>query len=92
MYTESKTIGWQPTCKCGETETIPCLVLDPFNGAATTGITALNLGRDYVGIDLNEEYLKMSIERIRKTTDKPTIFQAERHSEIVTSEVVNEVA
>jgi DNA modification methylase len=28
-------------------------VLDPFSGASTTGVAALQLGRDYTGIDLN---------------------------------------
>jgi site-specific DNA-methyltransferase (cytosine-N4-specific) len=27
-------------------------VLDPFSGAATTGLAALQLGRSYVGIDI----------------------------------------
>ena len=58
-----------------------CVVLDPFNGAGTTGLVALNHGRDYIGIELNEDYADMSVERmknhdiiidvqrIRKTTD-----------------------
>jgi site-specific DNA-methyltransferase (cytosine-N4-specific) len=31
-------------------------VLDPFSGAATTGLAALQLDRRYIGIDLNPEY------------------------------------
>lgn len=39
-------------------------VLDPFSGAATTGVVALKAGRSYVGIELNPEYLEMSERRL----------------------------
>lgn len=41
------------------------LVLDPFNGSGTTGVAAVKLGRRYVGIDLNEEYLDLTNRRIQ---------------------------
>jgi site-specific DNA-methyltransferase (adenine-specific) len=34
------------------------LVLDPFSGSATTGVSALALGRKYIGIDSNEDYIR----------------------------------
>lgn len=37
------------------------VVLDPFSGSGTTGLAAAQLGHPYVGIDLNEEYLKLSL-------------------------------
>lgn len=46
------------------------VVLDPFNGLGTTGEVALELGRKYVGIDLNEEYLKVSQERLKRTVEE----------------------
>lgn len=36
-------------------------VLDPFSGSGTTGMVAQQLGRRYVGIDLNSEYLDLSL-------------------------------
>jgi len=39
------------------------LVLDPFTGSSTTGIMALRLGRKFVGIDTEQEYLDLSIKR-----------------------------
>jgi len=39
------------------------LILDPFCGSSTTGIAAVNLKRKYIGIDNEEEYLKLSIKR-----------------------------
>jgi len=41
------------------------LILDPFSGAGTTGLVAVRLGRRYVGIELNPEYVAMSEKRIR---------------------------
>lgn len=37
-----------------------CLILDPFTGSSTTGIAANLLGRRFLGIDQEEQFLKMS--------------------------------
>ena len=42
-------------CKPGGT------VLDPFNGSGTTGLAAQNNGRRYIGIDINAEYLDLTL-------------------------------
>lgn len=47
--------------------TVPATVLDPFNGAATTGKVALEHGRNYIGIDLNPEYIEISRNRLAST-------------------------
>ena len=39
------------------------IVLDPFFGSGTTGRVALGLGRDYVGIELNPEYVEIAEKR-----------------------------
>lgn len=53
-------------CDCdGETE--PCLVMDPFCGAGTTGVVCTDLGRRFVGIELNPDYAEMATERIMGT-------------------------
>lgn len=39
------------------------IVLDPFHGAGTTGMVAKNFGRKYIGIELNADYIKMSLKR-----------------------------
>jgi len=39
-------------------------VFDPFFGAGTTGLVAMRLGRDFIGIELNEKYCEMSRKRI----------------------------
>jgi len=62
--TLKRTIGHRPTCDCGGA-TRPGVTLDPFNGAGTTGLVALQQGRHYIGCELNPEYAAMSRERWR---------------------------
>ena len=40
------------------------VVLDPFNGSGTTGQVALQHGREYLGIELNPEYVKLTRKRL----------------------------
>lgn len=41
-------------------------VLDPFCGTSTTGVVCKRLGRNYVGIDSNPEYIRISTERLKQ--------------------------
>ena len=42
------------------------IILDPFMGSGTTAISAMNFGRDYIGIDISPKYCKMAKDRIKK--------------------------
>lgn len=42
------------------------IVLDPFFGSGTVGVVAKQLNRNYIGIDINEDYCKLAEERIQK--------------------------
>ncbi|WP_455069728.1 DNA-methyltransferase [Prevotella aurantiaca] len=44
-------------------------ILDPFSGSATTGIAANLLGRNYLGLEKEEEYLTMSKTRREELED-----------------------
>lgn len=71
----NESVGWLPSCKCKGTPpdprkdsnglAVPCVILDPFSGAGTTGLVALKLGRDFIGIELNQEYARMARARIK---------------------------
>jgi site-specific DNA-methyltransferase (adenine-specific) len=41
-------------------------VLDPFCGSGTTGVAAVQLGRDFVGVDTMAKYIEIAKERIAK--------------------------
>lgn len=62
---KTTTVGWAATCTCGA-DVVPCTVLDPFSGSGTTGVVALKHGRNYIGCELNADYIKLSHERIGK--------------------------
>jgi len=48
-------------------------VLDPFSGSGTTGMVALSHGRNYIGIDLNPDYLPLAQARIEgRKVPKPS--------------------
>ncbi|MTI82319.1 MAG: site-specific DNA-methyltransferase [Firmicutes bacterium] len=40
------------------------IIIDPFNGAATTGVVSLRLSRRYIGIEHKQQYVEMSRRRI----------------------------
>lgn len=42
------------------------LILDPFMGSGTTGVAALNLGRNFIGIEIEKEYFEISKDRIER--------------------------
>lgn len=46
------------------------VVLDPFVGSGTTAAVAKRLGRCYVGIDLSEEYVRRTRERLERVRDE----------------------
>lgn len=45
-------------------------VLDPFMGSGTTGVACKNTGRDFIGIELDPEYIKIAEARINNTPEK----------------------
>ena len=47
----------------------PKTILDPFMGSGSTGVAAVNLGRNFIGIELDETYFNIAQERIQKAID-----------------------
>ncbi|MFA5030333.1 MAG: site-specific DNA-methyltransferase [Patescibacteria group bacterium] len=45
-------------------------ILDPFTGSSTTGVVANRLGRKFVGIDTEKEYLEVSKKRFNHSKTK----------------------
>jgi hypothetical protein len=61
----SETIGWLPSCN-HDRGPIPGIILDPFFGAGTTGLVSRKLLRNYIGIELNQEYIDLAKKRLNK--------------------------
>lgn len=47
------------------------VVLDPFAGSGTVGVVALRHQRNFVGVELNPEYVKIAESRIANGTEQP---------------------
>lgn len=43
-------------------------ILDPFCGSSSTGVGAIMNNRNYIGVDIQEEYLELSKQRIKHIT------------------------
>lgn len=46
------------------------IILDPFCGSSTTGISAVKLNRNYIGIDNSKEYIVLSIKRYKNLKEE----------------------
>lgn len=49
------------------------IVLDCFMGSGTTCVAAKNTGRRYIGIDINQEYVKIANDRLNNIDQKGNI-------------------
>ena len=50
------------------------VILDPFVGSGTTAVAAKKLGKNYIGIDANEKYVKISERRLKELDERPDLF------------------
>jgi modification methylase len=48
------------------------IILDPFMGSGTTAIAAKKLGRDFIGIELSKNYIKLAEKRLKDVFMEPT--------------------
>lgn len=76
--TKDSKMEWQQTCECATNERARCVVLDPFNGSGTTGVVALKHNRNYVGCELNREYVDIAYARL---SDEAPMFNTVSISE-----------
>jgi site-specific DNA-methyltransferase (adenine-specific) len=53
-----------------------CVVLDPFAGSGTTGVAALNTGRQFIGVEITEHFHEMASARLAKAalSYQPPLF------------------
>lgn len=53
----------------------PQLILDPFMGSGTTGVACMNLGRRFIGIEIEEKYFDIAVERIDQAQRQGRLFE-----------------
>jgi len=46
------------------------VVLDPFVGCGSTAVAAKQLKRNYIGIDISQEYCELAEQRLKRTSEK----------------------
>jgi site-specific DNA-methyltransferase (adenine-specific) len=49
-------------------------VLDPFMGSGTTGVACANLGRKFIGIEIEPKYFDIACERISAAYAQMRLF------------------
>ncbi|CAB4171403.1 DNA methylase N-4/N-6 [uncultured Caudovirales phage] len=49
-------------------------VLDPFMGSGTTGVACMNLGRKFIGIEIEPKYFDIACERIENAQRQERMF------------------
>lgn len=50
------------------------VVLDPFMGSGTTGVACMNLGRKFIGIEIEPKYFDIACERIENAQRQERLF------------------
>lgn len=50
------------------------IVLDPFSGAGSTQLSSIQLKRHYIGIELDEGYYKIGLDRIKEENSNVSLF------------------
>jgi DNA modification methylase len=56
--------GWKPNCACVTNEIASSVVFDPFTGSGTTALVALQHNRQFIGTELNPEYIALAEKRL----------------------------
>lgn len=54
------------------------LICDPFMGSGTTGVSAVRLGRKFLGIEIDREHFDTACRRIDGALKEPTLFDEPR--------------
>jgi site-specific DNA-methyltransferase (adenine-specific) len=53
-------------------------IMDPFMGSGTTGVAAVKLGRQFIGIEIEPKFFDISRRRIEQATKQEDLFVPRR--------------
>ena len=51
------------------------VIIDPFMGSGTTGVACAELGRKFIGIEINEKYFDIACKRIKQAVSEDCLWQ-----------------
>lgn len=54
------------------------IVLDSFMGSGTTGVASIQLGRRFIGVELDSNFYEVAVERCKKAINEPLLFNQSR--------------
>jgi len=72
-HTTQKPLGVMKWC-IGHLINAPQTILDPFMGSGTTGVAAVQMGRKFIGIELDPEYFETACKRIEDAQRQGDMF------------------
>jgi DNA modification methylase len=52
-------------------------IFDPFMGSGTTGVAAVQLGRNFIGCEIDPDYFAIAKKRIAEAQLQPALFQVD---------------
>jgi len=55
-------------------------IFDPFMGSGSTGVAAIELGRRFIGCEINPEYYAIAEKRIKQAAQQPALLHVAQHS------------
>lgn len=65
-------------------------ILDPFMGSGTTGVAAIQLGRKFIGIELDPDYFAIACKRIEEAHKQPRLFPETKQKPAKTADMFAE--
>ena len=68
------------------------VIFDPFMGSGSTGVAALQLGRRFIGCEIDPNYFATAEKRIKQAAQQPALWHATQHSVQRTANAVSQQA
>jgi DNA modification methylase len=76
QHATQKPVALMEWC-IGQLESKPATILDPFMGSGTTGVACANLGRKFIGIEIEPRYFDIACKRIEQAYAQGQLFEPE---------------
>ena len=68
----------------------PKTILDPFMGSGTTGVAAVQLGRKFIGIEIDKRYFDIACTRIENAQRQTSLFEPQPAAKPVNANLLAE--